>query len=223
MKPFFITSTGTNIGKTYLTELIINRCNELDIKVNAIKPIISGFNLSKYEESDTGIILKALNKNKNYINEISPWRFEASISPDTASNIENKKINFFELEKFCKNKIYEFSQRDGYFLIEGVGGTMVPINDKKTILDLIKSLKIPVILVIGSYLGSISHTLNAVQNLTNNNIKISSIVISQSTNEDVGEDLTKSSLTKHIKKIPIYFISRSQNNKDNIVDKIIDL
>ena len=223
MKPFFITSTGTNIGKTYLTELIIKRCNELNINVNAIKPIISGFVLSKYKKSDTGIILKALNKNRNYINEISPWRFKAPISPDAASNLENKSINFLELVKFCEDKIYKFSQKDGYFIIEGVGGTMVPINEKETIFDLIKSLKIPVILVIGSYLGSISHTLNVVQNFTNNNIIISSIVISQSENNDVGENLTKSSLKKYIKKIPIYFISRTQNNEDNIVDKIIDL
>ena len=132
-------------------------------------------------------------------------------------------INFLELVKFCEDKIYKFSQKDGYFIIEGVGGTMVPINEKETIFDLIKSLKIPVILVIGSYLGSISHTLNVVQNFTNNNIIISSIVIYQSENKDVGENLTKSSLKKYIKKIPIYFISRTQNNEDNIVDKIIDL
>ena len=223
MKPFFITSTGTNIGKTYLIELIVNRCNKLNINVNAIKPVISGFDINNYKDSDTGIILKALKKNKNYINEISPWRFKAPVSPDSASNLEKKNINFFELEKFCKNKIYEFSKREGYFLIEGVGGTMVPLNDKKTIYDLIKSLKIPVILVIGSYLGSISHTLNAVQNFTNNSIKISSIVISQSKKDDVGKNLTKNSLTNYIKEIPIYFISRSKSNKDNIIDKIIDL
>ena len=221
MNSYFITSTGTNVGKTYLTNLIINRCMKLELNINAIKPIISGFDINNYQNSDTGIILKALGK-KN-IDEISPWRFKTPISPDAAANIENMDINIFNLESFCKKKIKENNADNGYLIIEGVGGTMVPINNHYTVFDLIKSLKIPVILVIGSYLGSISHTLNVIENFKNNNIKIDSIVISQSKIDDVGESLTKRPLSRHIDKIPIYFLNREKDNKDHIIDKIINL
>ena len=221
MKSYFITSTGTNVGKTYLTKLIIKRCMSLKLNINAIKPIISGFDINNYKESDTGVILKALGKSN--IDEVSPWRFKTPVSPDAAANIENTSINFSELKSFCEERIKENIINGSYLLIEGVGGTMVPINNHYTVFDLIKSLKIPVILVIGSYLGSISHTLNVIENLKNNDIKLYSIVISQSEIDDVGESLTISSLSKHVEDVPIYYLNRNKENKDHIIDNILKL
>ena len=94
IKPIFITSTGTNIGKTYLTNLLIKRAMMLNYRIKAIKPIISGFNINNLDESDSGIILKALGKNKSYLDKISPWRFEMPLSPDMAANIAKREINF---------------------------------------------------------------------------------------------------------------------------------
>lgn len=219
IKPIFITSTGTNIGKTYLTNLLIKRAMMLNYRIKAIKPIISGFNINNLDESDSGIILKALGKNKSYLDKISPWRFETPLSPDMAANIAKRKINFKELINFCNSHI--ISKDEDILIIEGVGGTMVPINNKFTILDLMKRLDIPIILTIGSYLGTISHTLNAYEVLIKNNININSIVLNQSSENDVGIELTKDSLLNYIKNIPIHTIKR--NHKDNnVLDKILE-
>ena len=217
-KNAFITSTGTNIGKTFLTKMLINRSIELNYKVSAIKPIISGFNKNNFDETDTGIIINALNAPKMDIDKISPWRFKEPLSPDLAAKNEGKYINFEELIHFCEQSIN--SKNNDLILVEGVGGTMVPINDKFTIMDLIIKLNIPVILTIGSYLGSISHTLNAYEIFKKYNINISSIVVMQSESQDVGVENTIHSIQNHIKKTPIIFFNR--NNLDNIkVDKII--
>ena len=217
-KKAFITSTGTNIGKTFLTKMLINRSIELNYKVSAIKPIISGFNKNNFEETDTGIIINALNTPKIDIDKISPWRFKEPLSPDLAAKNEGKYINFEELIHFCEQSIN--SKNNDLVLVEGVGGTMVPINDKFTIMDLIIKLNIPVILTIGSYLGSISHTLNAYEILDKYNININSIVVMQSESQDVGVEYTINSIKNHIKKTPIIFFKR--NNLDYIkVDKII--
>ena len=217
-KNAFITSTGTNIGKTFLTKMLINRSIELNYKVSAIKPIISGFNKNNFNETDTGIIINALNTPKIDIDKISPWRFKEPLSPDLAAKNEGKYINFEELIYFCEQSINSIN--NDLVLIEGVGGTMVPINDKFTIMDLIIKLNIPVILTIGSYLGSISHTLNAYEILNKYNINISSIVVMQSESQDVGVEHTINSIKNHIKKTPIIFFKR--NNLDYIkVDKII--
>ena len=217
-KKAFITSTGTNIGKTFLTKMLINRSIELNYKVSAIKPIISGFNKNNFNETDTGIIVNALNTPKIDIDKISPWRFKEPLSPDLAAKNEGKYINFEELLYFCKQSIN--SKNNDLLLVEGVGGTMVPINDKFTIMDLIIKLNIPVILTIGSYLGSISHTLNAYEILDKYNININSIVVMQSESQDVGVEHTINSIKNHIEKTPIIFFKR--NNLDYIkVDKII--
>ena len=217
-KNAFITSTGTNIGKTFLTKMLINRAIELDYKVNAIKPIISGFNTNNFNETDTGVIMNALKILRKDINKISPWRFEEPLSPDIAALNEGKFIDFGELMQFCKKNIN--NKNNDLLLIEGVGGTMVPINDKYTLMDLIINLNIPVILTIGSYLGSISHTLNAYEILNKNNININSIVVMQSKDNNVGIEHTINSIKNHIMKIPIFSFKR--NNLDYIeVDKII--
>ena len=220
LKPIFITSTGTNIGKTYLTSLIIKKAQALNFKVNAIKPIISGFNIENFNTTDTGIISAALGKDQSSIEEVSPWRFEAPLSPDQAAYKENKEIVFKELIDFCLKTLNPIKNINDIVLIEGVGGTMVPINNKYTTLDLMKALNIPVILIIGSYLGSISHTLNAYEVLIQNNININSIVISESEENDIGINQTRKTLLNHIKTISIFSLKRGDT--DNIVDKILN-
>lgn len=220
LKPIFITSTGTNIGKTYLTSLIIKKAQALNFKVNAIKPIISGFNIENFNTTDTGIISAALGKNQSSIEEVSPWRFEAPLSPDQAAYKENKEIVFKELIDFCLKNLNPIKNINDIVLIEGVGGTMVPINNKYTTLDLMKALDIPVILIIGSYLGSISHTLNAYEVLIQNNININSIVISESEENNIGINQTRKTLLNHIKTISIFSLKRGDT--DNIVDKILN-
>lgn len=218
-KNVFITSTGTDIGKTFLTIMLIKRAIKLNLKVNAIKPIISGFDLNNLYETDTGIILKALNSSSTNIDKISPWRFKDPLSPDMAAKNEDRYIQFEDLCTFCKNSInndmYDFN------LIEGVGGTMVPINNNYTIMDLITNLNIPVILTIGSYLGSISHTLNAYKILNIHNVNISSIVMMQSDVNDVGCEKTLKSLENYIKNTPIIYFKRNDFESKK-VDKILN-
>ena len=220
LKPIFITSTGTNIGKTYLTSLIIKKAQALNFKVNAIKPIISGFNIENFNTTDTGIISAALGKDQSSIEEVSPWRFEAPLSPDQAAYKENKEIVFKELIDFCLKTLNPIKNINDIVLIEGVGGTMVPINNQYTTLDLMKALNIPVILIIGSYLGSISHTLNAYEVLIQNNINVNSIVVSESEENDIGINQTRKTLLNHIKNITIFPLKRGDT--DNIVDKILN-
>lgn len=220
LKPIFITSTGTNIGKTYLSTLIIKEAKKLNFKINAIKPIISGFDINNFYDTDTGIISTALEKGINSIEEISPWRFKAPLSPDQAADKENKEIIFKELIDFCQRNLDPLKNINDIILIEGVGGTMVPINTKYTTLDLMKVLDIPVILIIGSYLGSISHTLNAYEVLKQNNININSIVISESEENDIGINQTRKTLLNYIKKISIFPLKRGDT--DNIVEKILN-
>ena len=219
LKPIFIASTGTNIGKTYLSTLIIKKAKILNFKVNAIKPIISGFNIENFDTTDTGIISAALGKDQSSIEEVSPWRFEAPLSPDQAAYKENKEIVFKELIDFCLKTLNPIKNINDIVLIEGVGGTMVPINNKYTTLDLMKALDIPVILIIGSYLGSISHTLNAYEVLVQNNINVNSIVVSESEENDIGINQTRKTLLNHIKNISIFPLKRGDT--DNIVDKIL--
>ncbi len=96
---------------------------------------------------------------------------------------EGKTISFDELVAFCKEQ--EKSHAD-ILLVEGVGGVCVPLNDKQTVLDWMTELKDwKIILVTGSYLGTISHTLTAVQTLAVRNLHVHALIVSESENSTV--------------------------------------
>ena len=227
MSSFFITGSGTDVGKTYIAKEIIARFFSLNKNINAIKPIISGFNKKEILNSDTGILLKALKKkqSKKNINDISPWRYSLPLAPDIAARSEKKKsIVFTELLNFCRNQIIKAKNNKQTLLIEGVGGIMCPINKKKTILDLINKLDIPVIFITRSYLGSISHTLTAIDVLKKNNIKINCIIVNQESRKSHPSMLTETgySIFDHSTDIPIYpFLFREKALPEQI-DKILN-
>ena len=204
MSKYFITSTGTDIGKTHLVCSMIKEFREQNKNILAIKPIISGYEDGN-SDTDTAKILTALGKNINLdnINLISPWRFKAPLSPDMASAKENKIINFTQLLDYCKDA----ENLTDNLIIEGVGGIMVPINNEKTILDLMQVLNYPVILVVGSYLGSISHSLTAINCLEARNLNIHKIIISQSIDGIDCEDTKKT--IANFTDIPINIIYRN--------------
>ena len=160
MSAIFITATGTDVGKTYVAASLIRHLRQLGHSVDAIKPIVSGFDPAQAATSDPGILLDALGLpvTADEIERISPWRFRDPVSPDLAAAREGRRIDVDQVVAFCQDAI---AQRRDVLLIEGVGGIMVPLDGERTILDVMMALRLPLILVTGSYLGTISHTLTA--------------------------------------------------------------
>ena len=200
-KNIFITSTGTNIGKTYCTVEILKEMLHRKILFNAYKPILSGFNISNIKDSDSYKILNINNKEPNLedIREITPWLFEKPIAPSIAAKKENKSLKYNDVLEWCLKK----SDNNIINIFEGAGGLLVPIEKIKTLLDLMKDLNSKVVLVVGNYLGSVSHTLSAIQNLQHANLQIINIVINENVNNDGidikdTESLLRSSINKKI-------------------------
>lgn len=178
MTAIFITGTGTEVGKTFVAGSLIRHLRKLGRSVEAIKPVVSGFEPDRAEASDPGILLQALGFPATLpnIERISPWRFRAPISPDAAARQEGQRIDVDDVIAFCKSAI---DQRQEILLIEGVGGIMVPLDDERTVLDVMMALQLPLILVAGSYLGTISHTLTALDAVFGRDLSVLAIIISE--------------------------------------------
>jgi dethiobiotin synthetase len=206
MASYFITATGTGTGKTYVTAGLIKAGRELKKEIAAIKPVMSGYDPAEAAESDAGILLEAMGRPATPINvaTISPWRFTAPLSPDMAGVREGKRVGFDDLLTFCKAA---GAAARGPLLIEGVGGVAVPLNDDMLVADWIAALKIPALLVGGTYLGSISHTLSALGFLVQQNIKIAGVVLSESPASPVLPEETAATLERFIT-CPIHIIPR---------------
>jgi dethiobiotin synthetase len=191
----FVTATGTDVGKTFVTTGLIRALRSQSRAVQALKPVISGFDPNAVEASDTGVILNALGRKPtpDAITAISPWRFAAPLSPDMAAQRENRSIDFDELIRFCHDRIAATQET---LLIEGVGGIMVPLDDSHTVLDWMSALGLPVLMVAGSYLGTISHTLTALDVLMRRGLTVMSVVVSESAASPVDLEETAATIQR---------------------------
>ena len=195
MSAYFVTSTGTDIGKTFVTAGLIRYLREAGQAVHAIKPVMSGYNSSVVETSDPAVLLNALGVpiDASTIDRVAPWRFRAPLSPDLAAAREGRCIAFDELIAFSRKEIATAS---GILFIEGVGGIMVPLDAERTVLDWMAALKIPLLLVVGGYLGTISHTLTALDVLAQRHLKVAVIIVSESERNPVELDDTVASIAR---------------------------
>ncbi|MCX7896413.1 MAG: dethiobiotin synthase [Rhodocyclaceae bacterium] len=189
-KAYFITATGTGLGKTWLTASLVRASRRRGLAMTALKPIMSGFDAASVEASDAGV-LRAAGGAACALDEISPWRYAAPLAPDIAAAREGKCIPFDEVVAWCRRRI---ENAPGLVLIEGIGGVMVPLTERQTVLDWIAALDIPAILIGGTYLGAISHTLTALFALQTAGVRLSALIVNESAQDSVGIPTTLSSL-----------------------------
>ncbi|HTO41853.1 MAG TPA: dethiobiotin synthase [Rhizomicrobium sp.] len=179
MSAYFITSTGTDIGKTYVTAGLIRHARLQGKTVSALKPVISGFDPAQPEPSDTAKLLQSLGEEITpaSLARLSPYRFAAPLSPDMAAAREGRSVPFDALVSLCA---LAARAHQGTLFIEGVGGVMVPLDESRTVLDWMAALGLPLVMVTGSYLGTISHTLTALDVVARRGLKVAALVVNQS-------------------------------------------
>jgi dethiobiotin synthetase len=191
----FITATGTDVGKTFVAASLIGQLRQMGRTVEVIKPVVSGFDPTQAATSDPAVLIKALGVpvTLQAIEQIAPWRFRAPVSPDLAAQREGRKIDVDEVIGFCQSAI---DQRQDTLLIEGVGGVMVPLDDQRTVLDVMMALRLPLILVAGSYLGTISHTLTALDSLYRRDLNVMAVIVSETAGSTVSLNETVTAISR---------------------------
>jgi len=184
MSGVFITGAGTDVGKTFVAAGLVRALRRAGREVFALKPVVSGFDPAAAADSDPGVLLAALGRavTPESVMEIAPWRFRAPLSPDMAARLEGRTVDVDAVIGFCRERI---AATEGVVVIEGVGGVMVPLDDRRTVLDWITALDLPTVLVSGSYLGAISHTLSALDVLVRRDVAVVALVVSESTGSSV--------------------------------------
>ena len=186
MRRYFITATGTDIGKTFVTCALVHAAIKKNKTLEVYKPIISGVDDDNPEGSDSALLLGALGRQPTLKNldAISPWRFKEALAPSMAAAKEGKEFPITELFEWTHNTIRRFDQ--DLMLIEGVGGVMVPLDMHHTVCDWMMVASLTSILVAGSYLGTISHTLTALETLEHAGIAVRAVVVCETPGSSVS-------------------------------------
>jgi dethiobiotin synthetase len=166
MKKVFITGTGTGVGKTYITSIILKNLL-LRQKVIGIKPISAGISQDNLLNEDVQTLLDCQPSIDDH-HKINFYSLKKAVSPHIGAEEEGVQIDF----DFIKQRISALENEYDRVLIEGVGGILSPVDQSRTNLDLIKHLDIPVILIIGLKLGCINDALLTQHALQSSDIKI---------------------------------------------------
>ncbi len=220
MSAYFVTATGTDLGKTFVTTGLVAALKRRGRAVEALKPVASGYDAAAAESSDPGLLLAALGRDLSEENlaAISPWRFKAGLSPDMAATREGRIIDFSALVAFTAEAI---ARREGTLFIEGVGGIMVPLTTDHTTLDWMMAVKAPLVLVAGSYLGAISHTLSAADVVVRRGLRIAALVVNESVASAVRLNEAAQRIERYVN-APIVCIPRDPLADHPAFDRLAD-
>ncbi|WP_374653186.1 dethiobiotin synthase [Dongia sp.] len=210
MTGYFVTATGTDIGKTYLGAALLRHWRREERAIAALKPVMSGFDPADVAGSDAGQLLMAMGApmDSGGLNLISPWRFAAPLSPDMAAAREGRTIPYAKLVDTCR-AVAGMMPEEGRLIIEGVGGIFVPLDDRHTVMDWMKDLQLPVLLVAGSYLGTISHTLAALAAMKLHGLAPHAVIVNESPVSPVPIAETVEVLRRHAPDTRILTLKRN--------------
>lgn len=185
-KKYFITGISTEVGKTIVSAILTEA-----LEADYWKPIQAG----ELEFSDTHKVEKLVSNTKSFFHRNS-YALETPMSPHASAEIDGIQI---DLQKIKEPKT------KNHLVIEGAGGLLVPLNDKETILDIIKP-SYKVIVVSRHYLGSINHTLLTVDLLKEKGFDVSIIFSGDEhvSTESIIEKMTKVPVLGRIEDEPYF-------------------
>ena len=166
MKGFFVTGTDTGIGKTVVSAALICALGE-QREICYWKPVQTGIE----EDNDTLTVKKLARLSAAEIFDVG-FRLEKPFSPHLSARLANVEITVDKVLKFVEN-----AESDKFFIVEGAGGILVPLNETELMIDLIKALNLPVIVVARSGLGTINHTCLTLEALRNQAIEVFGVII----------------------------------------------
>ncbi len=177
IKSIFITATGTDIGKTYVSALLVKKVREYGFNCGYYKPALSGA-IKQADGSllagDCDFVVKTSGLNINPSDCFS-YCFEEAVSPHLAAYRSGIGI---ELSKI-KYDYETLSAKFDYMVVEGAGGIVCPFNLEKGILlpDVIKALDLPILIVADGGLGTINSTVLTVEYAKNHGLNVRGIIL----------------------------------------------
>ena len=158
----FVTGTDTDVGKTVVAGAIAAWFRRQGTRVAVLKPLATGCERRREGLVSTDAeFLAHCADSPHPLDVICPQRFAEPLAPSVAAERAGTPVDWGAVQRSL-----DFMARDSdVIIVEGVGGVMVPLDDRHTVLDLAKCLRLPAIVVARAGLGTINHTLMTIEAL----------------------------------------------------------
>lgn len=149
-----ITGTDTGVGKTLCARMMAAGAREAGWRVGVMKPVETGWAEEASARHDVTDLIEACGAALP-LEQACPYRFPDPLAPSIAATRGGVEIDFGLIER-CYRRVEAASD---LVLVEGSGGLLVPLNGNATFADLARMLDLDLVVVVGSRLGAINHTL----------------------------------------------------------------
>lgn len=209
-KALFITGTGTDIGKTYVTGLIVKKLRDAGLNAGYYKAALSGAEPDAngtLQPGDAIYVNRVANIGEKTENLVS-YVYKEAVSPHLAAKINDQPIDFAKVTADFKRALAKYD----YLTMEGSGGIICPLrwdNQQHVILDdLVKKLDLGVLIIADAGLGTINAAVLTIEHLKSRNIPIKGIIFNnyiphdlmQDDNERMIEEMTGIKVLTKVKK-----------------------
>lgn len=188
----FVTGTGTDIGKTFVTALLVKKLHDAGCNTAYFKAAVSG-----NERDENGRLIpgdaayvKKISGISQPLDTMCPYIYETAVCPHLASKIEGDLV---ELEN-VKDRYEKLCDEYEYVICEGSGGIVCPIryDDRKIMLeDIIKNLGLPAIIVADAGLGTINSVVLTCEYMKAHGMEIRGLILNNFHKGDIMEEDNK--------------------------------
>lgn len=189
-KTLFITGTGTDVGKTYVTALIVKKLRDAGLSAGYYKAALSGAvpdDMDSLQAGDALYVNRIAKIGERQENLVS-YVYKEAVSPHLAAKINRQPIDFDRVE----NDFTRAKETYDYLTMEGSGGIICPLRWDDTMHmgldDLVKRLNLGVLIVADAGLGTINSTVLTIEYLNARHIPIRGIIFNHYIPGDIMQD-----------------------------------
>ena len=195
----FITGTDTDVGKTWISRLLLEAAVQAGLNVGAYKPACSG----AVRDADGKLVWGDVEElwagsGKAFPRElICPQCFEAPLAPNEAAHRQNLQVS----NALLLDGYQAWQQRAEFMIVEGAGGLLCPLTDLQTVADLAEKIGAPLVIVAANRLGVINHTMLTVEYARSRNLDIRTIVLNEVTPQ-ISDESAQTNLSQLVRMLP---------------------
>src|SRR5262245_42889805 len=169
MRGIFFTGTDTGVGKTFVTAAVARALQENHRAVRVSKPVATG------GDDDTRQLAKAAGAPDEELRSITPWVFPTPAAPAVAARLAGVRLSLAELLAAVQRQ----ARPEAMLLVEGIGGLLCPLTETETVADLVRGLRLPLVVVARRSLGTLNHTLLTVEAAHGRGLTVAGVVVSE--------------------------------------------
>ncbi len=219
MKTVFISGTGTEVGKTYVTASLAAAMIRAGHRVGVYKPVASGcIAASRFREDDPrdfgqdwvsgdAVSLWDAIGGGDSLDAICPQRFVAAVAPDEAARREGKRVD--EAMIFAAAEAWK--SRCEILLVEGAGGLFSPLSDRMLNIDAAKRLNVDqLVLVAPNRLGVIHDVIATCRGAAAGGVEPARLYLSATATTDESADSNADQIRRWCPDLIVETVSRGQ-------------